>query len=303
MRVLVSPQWSFGRDRKLLCDCRDLLVSHGAHVHYCESDIDHNRTVTAYSGEAEVVRQATLGLCELILPAIDLNRHVGVHPRTGALDLVPVHPLDPVNTRLRAARLNQWIAELAGQIADRYELPVFLYEKSESSRSEAEIPAVREGGFGSLLDRDLGPDFGPRLAHPHLGVAILGWADWQLSVNVNLSDPDPRAAKLVAHRIRDMRGDGDGRMLGVRASGWPLLSREMSQVSLLMTLPDLTPADPVLEYVYEACDRAAATVAYTELVGAIRDSDLSTATRLHPRPEQIVSIGGTRAVGERGTLH
>jgi glutamate formiminotransferase len=290
MRVLASPNWSFGRDRRLLSDCRDVLADLGLTIHYAESDIDQNRTVTAFSGEQERVESAVLALCDRILPVIDLNRHAGVYPRIGGLDVCPLIALEVPKTRLRAQKLKEWAESLGSTIAERFEIPVFLYEKSERGRSESELHNLRKGGFGGLLDLELRPDFGPTSAHPNLGVTYLGFRDFMMIVNVNLSLPDPTVAKRIAQRVRELRSEGDPRMLGVRALGLPLASRDLSQVSLKFTLPDLTPIDPVLEYVALVADSMGIDVAYDELVGVIRDSDLPTATRLHPRPEQVVTV-------------
>lgn len=291
MRVLAVPNWSFGRDRRLLADCRDLLAEHPVSLHFCESDIDHNRTVTAFSGPFDAVEAALFELCALILPSIDLNRHVGVHPRIGALDVCPFIPLEPPKTKLRAQRLKESIEGTAQTIAQQYDLPVFLYEKSEKGRHEADLPTLRKGGFGGLLDRVLEPDFGPNRAHTHLGATIMGWRDFLIAMNVNLRIADPIPARRIADRIRQLRTNGDPRMLGVRALGFPLASREMSQVSMNLTLPDLTPVDPILDYVTTVADSLGAEVAYYELIGVIRSVDMESAGKLHPRPEQIVPTG------------
>ncbi|MEJ5170254.1 MAG: hypothetical protein WHU10_04640, partial [Fimbriimonadales bacterium] len=83
MRLTTVPNWSFGRDRDLLRRMRDVLDDSGARVHFAESDPDHNRTVTAFTHDAERLKDVLLRLCELAFDRIDLNRHVGVHPRIG----------------------------------------------------------------------------------------------------------------------------------------------------------------------------------------------------------------------------
>lgn len=287
MRVLTVPNWSFGRDRRLLSDCRDLLEAGGVEVHFCESDVDHNRTVTAFSGTQERVEAALDGLAELILPAIDLNRHTGVHPRIGGLDVCPFLPLHALEAG-EAEAFKAWIEIWAERLADRWSLPVFLYERSERGRHESDLPTLRKGGFGGLLERTLRPDFGPERAHGHLGAAVVGWRDFLIAMNVNLQDPEPGVAQAIAQSVRRLRSDGDERMLGVRALGFPLASRGLSQVSLNVTLPDLTSADPIIEHVAQAAAQRGVEVAYTELIGVIRRKDTPGARLLSPRPEQVV---------------
>lgn len=291
MRILATPHWSFGRDRRLLAECRDKLTELGLKTHYCESDIDLNRTVTAFSGDQEAVEAGLMALCELVLSGIDLNRHVGAHPRIGGLDICPFVALDPPKTKLRAQKLRDWVEEIGRRFSDTYAVPVFLSDKSDMGRHEADLPSLRKGGFGGLLNRTLASDFGPKTAHPLLGATVMGWRDFQIAINVNLDTIAAEPAVRIAHKVRLLRSEGDERMLGVKAQGFSLPSRELSQISLVLTLPDLTPVDPVVEYISEAAQSLGVSVAYPELVSVIRDTDLPTATRISPREEQVVQIG------------
>src|ERR1041385_4881036 len=100
MRLLTVPNWSFGRDRDLLNRFREELEGDQVTLHYLQSDLDHNRTVSAFSGEEETVFSTLERLCELAFDRIDLNHHVGVHPRIGALDVCPFVPLPEQPSRL-----------------------------------------------------------------------------------------------------------------------------------------------------------------------------------------------------------
>src|SRR6266566_8200505 len=57
------------------------------------SDPSHNRTVYTFAGEPEPLQQAVLRLFEAAIVHIDLRAHTGVHPRAGAVDVVPFVPL------------------------------------------------------------------------------------------------------------------------------------------------------------------------------------------------------------------
>ncbi|MCW5940089.1 MAG: hypothetical protein KIS64_10580 [Fimbriimonadaceae bacterium] len=290
MRVLASPSWSFGRDRRLLSACGEILGDLPLTVHYCASDIDHNRTVTTFSGEQEAVEEGLLRLCDAVLPAIDLTRHVGVHPRIGALDVCPFTPLAPFRTKLRERRFREWVESIGANLASRFDLPVLLYEKSEKGLHESDLPTLRKGGFGGMIGREIPTDFGPKEVHPLLGVTVLGWRDFLIAVNSHLPTPDITVARAVAGMIRELRSNGDPRMLGVRSMAFLLASQEASQVSVNITLPDLTPVDPILEFIERTVSDSGSQVKFHELVGAIADQHLEGATRLHPRPEQIVRV-------------
>lgn len=291
MQLLTVPNWSFGRDKALLRKFREILTSDLITLHYCESDPDHNRTVTAFSGDEDVLANTIVRLAMESFDSIDLNRHVGVHPRIGALDVCPFVIVKPQFRRPPEVELMNALAvaeKTAGLLAGTFELPVFLYEKSERGRHEADLPSLRKGGFGALLGKELKPDFGPPHAHPRLGVTVLGVRDFLIAMNVNLDSEDVEIVKKLARQIRQLRTDGDARFLGVRALGLPLASRKLVQVSLNLTLPDLTPPDPIVEWVYEEATKAGVKIANTELVGVIRDIDVPAASRLPIKPSQIV---------------
>lgn len=286
MRFLTVPNWSFGRSKVLLRQFESALDRTDVTVHYLESDVDHNRTVSAFSGTEDAITESLLELATVAFESIDLNRHVGVHPRIGALDVCPFIPLAEGPEAISAG--NALVERIAAHLSGRFALPVFLYERSERGRHEADLPSLRRGGFGSLIGREIHPDFGPAVAHPVLGVTVAGVRDFLIAANVNLQILEPDIAKDIARQIRNLRTEGDPRFLGVRAQGWALSSRNESQVSLNVTLPNLTSLDPIVEYVTQEAAKHNIKFAATELIGVIRPRDLPGATRFSIRPEQIV---------------
>lgn len=287
MQLLATPNWSFGREGSLLRQFREILAHPMVMVHYCEADLDQNRTVTAFSGESDVVTDMVFRLAMVAFDVIDLTKHVGTHPRIGALDTCPFMVLGEdgqasVLTAMAAAE------NLASQLAGTFELPVFLSDRSDRGRHEAELELLRRGGFGGMTDLPLHPDFGPAKVHPRLGVTELGVRDLYLSVNLALATEDLNIGKVMARQIRQMRTEGDPRMLGVRALALPLASRHQVQLSLQLTLPDLTSVDPILEWASERLAAVGVLIADTELVGVIRNQDLLGASRLEIRPSQII---------------
>ncbi|MBS1708549.1 MAG: hypothetical protein JSS65_07480 [Armatimonadetes bacterium] len=284
MRLLAVPNWSFGRELALLRSVRDTLEAADVRLHFCEADIDHNRTVTAFSGEADVVMDLTMLLAQQILPSINLARHTGVHPRIGGLDVCPFVPLG----RYEPMEVLDAVEYFARSFATAFNVPVFLYEKS--SKGSTKLPNLRKGGFGGLLDRELEPDFGPTRVHPHLGATVVGWRDFLIALNVNLDTPDVTYAERIAAAIRDMRRAKTKGWEGVRALGLTLASRNLTQVSLNLTKPDLSPIDPIVDWIEQVAAGFGVAVAYPELIGVIRDTDMEHNTRVACRPEQVVEV-------------
>lgn len=283
-KMVCIANWSEGRNLETISLMRrainDLDLTH----HYFEADIDHNRLVTAFSATPELLRTAVARLCDVAFNRIDMSNHAGVHPRIGALDVCPFVVLENSIPQPDALA---FVRDLAQQIASQYDLPAFLYEHSETGKHAADLPELRKGQYEGLLHRTLVPDFGPTQANPKLGASVFGLRDWLIAMNVNLKTPDETIAKEIATQIRKLR-DSDSRFAGVRALGFPLHSRQQSQVSLNLTRPDLTPVDPIIEWIAdEAKDRRTKAIG-NELIGVIHRPRLKTATRLNLIGRQVL---------------
>src|SRR5438552_16513088 len=87
------PNVSEGRDRALIRALGDAVEAEGVRLLDVHADVDHHRSVFTYLGAPDAVERATLALARLAAARIDLRRHTGVHPRVGAVDVVPFIPL------------------------------------------------------------------------------------------------------------------------------------------------------------------------------------------------------------------
>jgi len=274
MRVLTVPNWSFGRDPSLLSSFAAVLDAADVRVHYMRSDVDHNRTVSAFSGEVDLVTGTLLRLAERAFSRLDMCRHDGVHPFVGALDVCPFV--------LPPGMDDQFVVDFAAKLAHQYVIPVFLYEQSERGRHASALPDLRRGGFDALVDAELDPDFGPGRANARLGATVVGVRDFLIALNVNI-EGDLAIAKRIAREIRALREAATPGFAGVRALGFWLASRSLAQVSVNLTQPDESSPDALVEYV-----ASRAKVAETELIGVLREADLPRATRFSVDPAQVV---------------
>jgi glutamate formiminotransferase len=258
------PNISEGRDRALIGALADAVEAMGVRLLDVHADVDHHRSVFTYLGAPDAVERATLSLARLALDRIDMRRHAGVHPRVGAVDVVPFVPLrglsmtDAVKSARRVGRA----------LTDATGVPVFFYAEAAADPARRELPVVRWGGFGGLPERledpRWRPDCGDATPHPTGGVAIVGARDPLIALNAMLDSPDIETAKAIASVIRESAPGGVPR---VRAIGVYLASRRLAQVS--MNLLDYRVAPPALvaaRVEQEAADRGV-TVQEWELVG------------------------------------
>jgi glutamate formiminotransferase len=117
------------------------------------SDADHNRSVLTFLGEGEALVVAMTALVGAALDAIDLRKHAGAHPRLGAVDVIPFVPVRGATTADCVA-----LAKTLGKtLADRYGLPVYLYEDAASRPDRQNLANIRKGEFEGLASKMADP--------------------------------------------------------------------------------------------------------------------------------------------------
>ena len=146
----------------------------GARLLDYSSDPSHNRSVFTLVGDPDAVKAATLALFEAALPIIDLRDHQGEHPRLGAIDVVPFVPIEGITMEQCVALAK----DVGAAIAERFGVPVYLYEEASANPARKNLEDIRRGEFEGLTEKmhDDGwiPDFGPRHPHPSAGASVVG---------------------------------------------------------------------------------------------------------------------------------
>lgn len=236
------------------------------------SDPDHNRSVLTLAGSAEDVIEAAFSLARAAIEQIDVSTHAGVHPRLGAVDVVPFVPMDPA----AGARLGTPVMGRTGEVArawgkraaDELALPVFLYGAADARGRS--LPDLRRDAF-----RGRDPDFGPAEPHPTAGAVAVGARPFLVAINCVLAagtglEEDLAMARAVARVVRER----DGGLPGVRALGFALQSKGRAQVSMNLTDLAATGVEAACEAVRRAVVERGGEVTAVELVGLLPADEL-----------------------------
>lgn len=261
------PNVSEGRDPSTIDAIAGAVRSvEGVHLLNIHSDPDHNRSVFTYVSEsADAIRTATLKLYEAAVPRIDLRIHHGAHPRVGAVDVVPFVPLEGATMEECVA-----IAEATGQqIADRFHIPVYLYEDATRHEYRRELPVIRSGGFEQfeqkIRDPRWVPDFGPAQLHPTAGVSVVGARVPLIAFNVQLGTERIEVAQACARAVRGISGG----LRFVRALPIALTSKGLVQVSMNLLDYRRTPIHRAFTLVESEAARFGVNVVSSEIVGLV----------------------------------
>lgn len=259
------PNFSEGRDLGVIRALAAAIESvPGVYLLDEEHDVDHHRAVMTMAGEPEAVLEAAIQAAALAIERIDLNRHMGVHPRIGALDVLPFIPVSGVSME-ECARLAR---EAAEQIWDRFRVPCYLYEAAAESSERRNLEAVRKGQFEGLreavkIDPSRWPDVGGPELHPTAGATAVSARKFLIAWNVWLRTEDLAIARQIAKVVRQSAGG----FPFVKALGLPLPSRGLTQVSLNLTDFEATPPQPVFDAIVAEAARHKVEVMGSELIG------------------------------------
>jgi glutamate formiminotransferase len=288
MRTIIEcvPNVSEGRDRGSIEEMAAAVRSvPGLRLLNVSSDGSHNRSVFTFVGDADAVRGGVHALFEAALPRIDLRTHRGEHPRMGAVDVVPFIPI-------RGSSVEGCVAlsrEVGGEIAQRFGIPVYLYEDSASGEGRRNLAEVRKGqyeGFAEKMKDPLWkPDFGPDQPHPSAGVVAMGARAFLIAYNINLGTAELAIAERIAKAIRQRSGG----FRYVKAMGVALADRGIVQVSINMTNFRRTPLHRVFECVRAEADRHGVPIVGSEIVG------LTPAEALYMAAEHYLRLEGFSA--------
>ena len=258
------PNFSVGVDTAIIEGLADIVRNTpGATLLDYSSDPSHNRSVFTYVGSVEAVKVAAVALAKYAAEKIDMTKHIGEHPRMGATDVMPFVPIKDI-TMEECIEISK---EVAKQIAEETNIPVFLYEESATKENRRNLATVRKGQFEGMAEKMAKdawqPDYGPATPHPTAGVIAIGARMPLVAFNVNLSTSDVNIASNIAKIVR---GAGGG-LKYVKGIGIMLEDRNIAQVSMNLVNYEGTPIYRVLELIKAEAARYGVHVLGCELIG------------------------------------
>lgn len=295
------PNFSEGRDLDRLRELVGVIAATGVDVLDWSADPDHNRSVVTFLGDPPTVEAAAVAAARFALERLDLRDHRGVHPRVGALDVLPFVPLAGLTLAdaVRSAhRVGAALAELG--------LPVYFYGEA-STPPGRRLAELRRGGFEALAQafpEGRAPDLtaGRTAAHPTAGATCVGARRVLLAWNVYLEGVELDQVRALAAEVRE-RGGG---FATLRALAFQLQSNDRIQLSMNLEDPDRTSPFDVFRHVEERVESWGGRVAGTEVIGMVPDALVLPAAAdrlslLDFPPSRLLSARLARHVADRAT--
>ncbi|GAC1507157.1 MAG: hypothetical protein NVS1B3_07340 [Candidatus Dormibacteraceae bacterium] len=270
------PNFSEGRRPEVVSAIAGAAGSR-AHLLDIDADPDHNRVVASVAASRPRLLDGLVASVAAAVEHIDMRAHVGVHPRVGAADVVPIVPLG--QSTLADAR--ELAREVGMKIWSELGVPVYWYGEQ---RSLADIRAGRAR-----------PDLGGPDLHPTAGAVCVGARLTLVAFNVVLLDLDVAQARALARSLRESeRG-----MRGVQALVFRLRGGRV-QLSMNLFRVDETGPDAVVAELV----RRGVRLGEQQLVGlcpAIAAGEVAAGRVLEGRLAAAAARAGAMKCREQGT--
>ncbi len=248
----------------------------GAVVLNTHMDADHNRSVITFAAAPDLIVEAAVRACARAAELIDLRDHQGVHPRMGAMDVLPFVPVRNVSLD-ECVRLAH---AAGGRIASELGIPVYFYERAALRAERVNLEDVRRGGFEKLREeigtvRERAPDMGEPRVHESAGACIIGARPFLIAYNINLLTDDVTIARRIARSVREKNGG----LPFLKALGLELKSRGIVQVSMNLVNPEVTGLHQAFVAVAREAERMGVRIAGSEVVGLLPQYALDEAAK------------------------
>ena len=258
------PNVSEGRSRETVAALgRAITQVPGVRLASVHIDPDHHRSVFTFLGAPEAVQAAALALARAVFAKVDMRGHEGIHPRLGALDVLPFVPL----RGLGMAEATAVARAVAARLAEDHQLPVYLYGAAATAPERRSLLAVRAGQYEGLptrlADPSWRPDYGPARFDPRLGAVLVGARDVLVAYNVWLEGDDLAAARAIARAVRESAGG----LPALQALGARLARRGIVQVAMNLLDYRVTSLPQAFDAVRAEAARRGIGVRRGELVG------------------------------------
>jgi len=301
--VEAVPNFSEGRSPEFVSAAAEAFARTGCDVLHTTRDPDHNRCVLTVIGGPEEVEEGAVAAAGMARERIDMRRHRGVHPRVGALDVLPFVPLRGVEMPEAVALARRAATRIAG-----LGIPVYFYAEASEPPGRT-LASIRRGGFEALVQRaaagrhpadvpGMGGGGAPAhlLAHPTAGATCVGARGTLLAWNVDVEGVSLEEARGIAAAVRETGGG----FRGLRAMARYLPEQGRMQVSMNLETPEAVDPLEVFEAIAARAAGLGGSVAGTEVIGlapdAITDPVAKTMGIRDWSPDRILS----RRVAARG---
>ncbi|XP_062384368.1 formimidoyltransferase-cyclodeaminase [Sardina pilchardus] len=265
------PNFSEGRNKEVIDAISEAISgTEGCSLLDVDPGSSTNRTVYTFVGSPQAVVEGALNAARVAFQLIDMTKHSGEHPRTGAMDVCPFIPVQNVTMDDCVTCANLF----AQRLSDALHIPVYLYGAAARQQNRTSLPAVRAGEYEALPEKlkksEWAPDYGPATFVPSWGATVTGARKFLIAFNINLLSTKEQAHRIALNVREQGRGkDQPGLLKKVQGMGWFLEEANLAQVSTNILDFELTPLHTVYEEICKDAQNLNLPVVGSQIVGLI----------------------------------
>lgn len=265
------PNFSEGINADTIAAIANTISSvEGVHLLNVDPGHDANRTVITFAGEPQAVVDAAFSAIKTAGELIDMRTQKGEHPRMGATDVCPLVPVRGITMD----EVVQYADKLARRVGEELQIPVYLYENSQTDKRRSNLSIIRSGEYEGFFEKihqpGWQPDYGPAEMGAKRGATVIGARNYLVAYNITLDTTSIEIAKKIAYAVRESGYKGTpGSLKFVKAIGWYMDEYNAAQVSMNLTNIERTPVHLVFEEVRRQAQKLGAEVTGSELIGLI----------------------------------
>jgi glutamate formiminotransferase len=222
------PNFSEGKRLSVIKKIANAGKIKGAKILDIEWDKSHNRSLVTIVGSPDAVFKSVFLMIKMATKLIDMEKHIGEHPRIGATDVVPFIPVAGMSMK----ECIDLAKKLGRRVAKELGIPVYLYESAATRKERTNLADVRIGQYEGLKEsintKERKPDFGKAQMHKSAGAIVIGARKYLIAYNINLDTKDVNIAKQIAGKIREKGGGLPGvKALGFLVNGFAQISMNL----------------------------------------------------------------------------
>ena len=267
---------SEGRDTlKLETIARKIETIPSAFLLEYSADPDHHRTIFSFIGTPSSIFAASFAAVKEASQLIDMREHQGVHPRIGAVDVIPFVPVQKVSMKQCVAVAHR----LGKKISRTLQIPVYFYAEAALRPDRKHLSTIRKDQFEGVheqikSDPRRKPDLGPDCLHPTAGATVIGARQPLIAFNIYLNTSDVGQARKIAGLIRESGGG----LAGVQALGFYIERKGLAQVSMNVTHYRKTSLLKIFKKVQKEARRLQTEPVCSEIIGLVPQDAINPRT-------------------------
>jgi glutamate formiminotransferase len=252
-------------DENIIEILKGIITSGGSTFLDSTSDRDHNRSVITLIADNDRIVQILFDLAKSAKELIDMEKHRGLHPRIGALDVLPIVPMGN-STMNEAIEISN---KLGYRIGSELGIPVYMYGESAKIPERRDISYIRNMHFQyeelkqHILEEKYKPDYGPAVLGS-AGAMMVGARNFLIAYNVNINTDDVSKVNMIVKKIRSGKY-----FKGVKALAFPIKSKGYTQLSMNIYCYKCSPINNIYNFIDSEAKGMGFDIESSEIIGLL----------------------------------